>query len=89
MDFASYMGSLVILCQVTTELVCFFPFSFCVRFGLVAMGQLFFWLFLCVSPLVFFVSTQRLRTLILLPPLAILFTSLQEARQMCHVSFPR
>lgn len=55
MDFASYMGSLVIFCQVIAELVaCFFPFSFCIGFGFVAMGLLFFvWLFF-LSPVSFF-----------------------------------
>ena len=55
MDFASYMESLVVFCQVMTEFIaCFFPFSFYIRFGLTAVGLLFFiWLCFCFSPLGF------------------------------------
>lgn len=68
MDFASYMGPLGIFWQIMIELIACFSLSIFVRFGLVAMGHVFFFFFFflvgvcfCVYPLGF-VCTQPLRT---------------------------
>lgn len=45
MDFASYMGPLGIFWQIMIELIACFSLSIFVRFGLVAMGHVFFFFF--------------------------------------------